>query len=77
MLGKINRGLELSVDIINIGNMLNREWGRTSASYGYYNPINYKGEGHFQFLHHADYKMRSYNDYYSRWRGQIGVRFIL
>ncbi len=77
MLGKIKRGLELSVDIINIGNMLNREWGRTSASYGYYNPINYKGEGHFQFLHHADYKMRSYNDYYSRWRGQIGVRFIL
>ena len=33
--------------------MLNKDWGRTSASYGYYNPINYKGDGRFQFLHDA------------------------
>lgn len=76
MLGKSKRELEFSLDIINIGNMLNKDWGRTSASYGYYNPINYKGDGSFQFLHDADYNMRSYNDYYSRWRGQTGVRLI-
>lgn len=77
MLGKSKRRVELSLDIINMGNMLNKAWGHTSASYGYYNPINYKGDGNFQFLHNADYNMRSYNDYYSRWRGQIGLRLVL
>ena len=52
------------------------EEGEVLDSYGYYNPINYKGDGSFQFLHDADYNMRSYNDYYSRWRGQTGVRLI-
>lgn len=75
MVGKNMRSLEFSLDIINIGNMLNKEWGRTSASSGYYSPVNYKGNGNFQFLQKADYNMRSYSDYYSRWRGQVGVKF--
>lgn len=75
-IAKNTRSLELSFDIVNIGNMFNKDWGLTSASNGYYNPITYKGNGYFQFLHDADYKMRSYNDYYSRWRGQIGMRVI-
>lgn len=75
MIGKSLRGIEFSVDIINIGNLLNKEWGRTSASYGYYKPVTYKGNGTFQFLHDADYNMRAYDDYFSRWRGQLGVKF--
>ncbi len=75
MMRKGMRGLEVSLDIINIGNMLNKRWGRTSASNGYYNPVTYNGNGYFQFLHDADYNLHAYNDYYSRWRGQIGMRF--
>ena len=75
MVGKSLRGVEFSVDIVNIGNLLNKEWGRTSASYGYYKPVTYKGNGTFQFLHDADYNMRAYDDYFSRWRGQVGVKF--
>lgn len=73
--GKTVQGVEFVCDILNIGNMLNRKWGRTSASNGYYKPITYKGEGKFQFLHEPDYNMRSYNDYYSRWRGQVGLKY--
>lgn len=75
MVGRNMRSLEFSLDIINVGNMLNKDWGRTSASSGYYSPVNYKGNGNFQFLQKADYNMRSYSDYYSRWRGQVGVKF--
>lgn len=70
--------LELSFDIMNIGNMFNKTWGRYSSGGGssnYYSPITYNGNGQFQFLHDADYNMRSYSDYYSRWRGQIGLKY--
>ena len=70
--------LELSFDIINVGNMLNKEWGRVTALQSststYYSPITYSS-GTFQFLHDGDYNMRSYSDYYSRWRGQIGLKY--
>lgn len=74
MVGKNMRGLEFSLDIINIGNMLNKKWGRTSASSGYYSPVSYSN-GQFQFQYGHDYTMHSYSDYYSRWRGQVGVKF--
>lgn len=75
-IGRNLRGLELSLDIINIGNLFNKDWGFTSVSNSYYNPVTYKGDGNFQFLHDADYEIHAYDDYYSRWRGQIGARFI-
>ncbi|MCC8095853.1 MAG: TonB-dependent receptor [Tannerellaceae bacterium] len=72
--------VELSFDIINVGNMFNKSWGRYSSAGGsatYYSPITYNSSAQaFQFLHDADYNMRSYSDYYSRWRGQIGLRYI-
>ena len=69
--------VELSFDVLNIGNMLNKKWGRytSTGSALYYSPVTYKGEGTFQFLHSGDYDMRSYSDYYSRWRGQIGLKY--
>ncbi len=75
-IGKAMRGLELSLDIVNIGNLFSKDWGRTSVSTVYYNPVIYKGDGEFQFLHDADYDMHAYDDYYSRWRGQIGAKFL-
>ena len=41
----------------------------------YYSPVTYSGKGVFQFLHPGDFSMYNYSDYYSRWRGQIGVKY--
>lgn len=74
--GSTIHSLEFSFDIINAGNMLNKKWGRYSSAPGYYSPITYNsGSAAFQFLREADYNMRSYSDYYSRWRGQLGLKY--
>jgi len=76
--GKMTHALELSMDILNVGNLLNKNWGRVySSSYvsEYVTPIAYAGKGKYQFLHDADYTMFYPSSYYSRWRGQIGLRY--
>jgi hypothetical protein len=76
--GGMVHSLELSFDILNIGNLFNKEWGRYASAGGsatYYNPVTYSGNGVFQFLHGKDYNMRSYSDYYSRWRGQVSLKY--
>lgn len=76
--GKQVNALELSFDILNIGNLFNKEWGRYNSTGAavYYSPITYNANNKaFQFLHDGDYNMRSYDDYYSRWRGQIGLKY--
>lgn len=76
--GKTLHALELSFDILNVGNMFNKEWGRytSTGSAQYFSPITYNAKTkNFNFLHDADYNMRSYSDYYSRWRGQIGLKY--
>lgn len=75
--GRQVHSLELTFDIINFANLLNPSWGK---SYGmginsYYNPVDYKGKGAFQFLKGGDYSMFSLSDNLSRWRGQIGLRY--
>lgn len=75
MVGENMRSLEFSMDIVNIGNLFNKKWGRTSASGGYYSPVAFNG-GKYQFLHDANYSMHSYSDYNSRWKGQVGVKFL-
>ena len=74
--GKQTHAIEFSFDVMNISNMFSAKWGRYSGTKGYYSPITYSGNGQYQFLHPADYNMRSYSDYYSRWRGQIGIKYI-
>ena len=76
-MGKTIHTLEISMDIMNLGNLLNKKWGRTYGNgFGnYYSPVTYLGGGEFQFLHEGNYDMFNYNDFYSRWRGQIGVKY--
>lgn len=76
--GERFNALELTFDILNVGNLLNKDWGHYGSNGGgsaYYSPVTYKGSGNFQFLNPGDYQMRSYSDYYSRWRGQIGLTY--
>ena len=67
--------LELSLDIINIGNLLNKDWGHTYGDeFGrYFSPFNYEGNGVFKF--DGTHVARNYDTYYSRWRGQLGLRY--
>jgi hypothetical protein len=74
--GNQTHGIELSFDVMNISNMFSAKWGRYSGTKGYYSPVTYSGKGQYQFLQNGDYQMRSYADYYSRWRGQIGLKYI-
>ena len=69
--------VELSFDVLNVGNMFNKKWGRytSTGTAKYYSPVTYSGNGLFQFLHPGNYEMRSYDDYYSRWRGQLGLKY--
>lgn len=68
---------QVGLDIINFTNLLNKNWGATLSQngYNYYSPLSFS-KGKYQFLHDANYDMRSYADYYSRWRMQLTAKFI-
>ena len=68
---------QVGFDIINFTNLLNKSWGATLSQngYNYYSPLSFS-KGKYQFLHDANYDMRSYADYYSRWRMQLTAKFI-
>lgn len=68
---------QVGFDIINFTNLLNKNWGATLSQngYNYYSPLSFS-KGKYQFLHDANYDMRSYADYYSRWRMQLTAKFI-
>ena len=70
--------LELTLDIMNVANLLNKDWGRTFSS-GYnseiISPITYKGDGVFQFANSSDMPLKYPSSYYSRWRGQVGLKY--
>ena len=75
--GSHRNSIEFTADIVNFTNLLNPAWGR---SYGmglnaYSNPVNYSGNGQFQFLHDDDFQMFSYSDYLSRWKIQFGLKY--
>ena len=76
--GKQIHALEISLDILNVANMLNKDWGRTwGSSYmsSYFAPISYQGNGKFQYIGTGSTPLTYPSSYYSRWRGQIGVKY--
>ena len=76
--GKYIHALEVSFDVMNVGNLLNKDWGKVySSSYvsEFMAPLSYLGGGTYQFLSTSDYVLKYPSDYYSRWRGQIGVKY--
>ena len=76
--GKQINSIELSFDILNVANLLNKDWGHTYGNgFGSYsNPVTYNASKKaFQFSHPADYNTFNYSDFYSRWRGQLGLKY--
>jgi len=81
--GSSTNKLQLTFSILNIGNMLNKKWGHSIYdSNQQFNLINYKGivgstptftyDGSGQTNGHP----YLFSDLLSRWRGQIGLRYI-
>ena len=92
--GKVTNKFQITFDIQNIGNLINKEWGRqyfapnlqsslidfkgladsdTGAGFDYSEnkpTFTYSGGG---LINNNPY---STNDFYSRWRAQIGLRYI-
>lgn len=83
--GNTTNRLQLSFDILNFGNMLNKEWGHyTFASNQQFSLIKYNGlasgtsKPTFSYTGagQTNGNAYSYSDFSSRWRGQIGIRYI-
>ena len=76
--GKYVHALEVTMDIMNVANLLNKRWGHTfSSSYNseFVTPLTYSGGGEFQFDNDADMPLKYPSTYYSRWRGRIGLKY--
>ena len=76
--GKYVHALEISLDIMNVANLLNKDWGRSwGSSYmsQYFSPLSYMGAGKYQFTGTPNTPLVYPSSYYSRWRGQIGVKY--
>ncbi|MGN6510795.1 MAG: TonB-dependent receptor [Chitinophaga sp.] len=77
--------IDITFDIMNVGNLLNKKWGRSYyISNNVATPITFRsnsGGPVFQYdktrLNDTDGKMTPYytNNFTSRWRGQLGVRY--
>lgn len=73
--------LQVNFDILNVGNLLNHAWGIYNAPGYSYSPITVtsvdaQGVPTFQFSKPAGDKLYNISDYNSRWRSQIGVKYI-
>lgn len=69
--------LQVNFDILNVGNLLNRAWGLyNSVSYNY-SPISYnRNTNLFGFNKPSGDNLYNISDYNSRWRAQLGVKYI-
>lgn len=76
--GKDMHTLQFSVDIMNVGNLLNREWGLESyMSSNSYSPISFNTKySNFQYKEKAGYDPFGVSNLSSRFRCQLGLRYI-
>lgn len=68
--------LQLNFDILNVGNLLNRAWGLYQGVGFNYSPVSYQGAGQYGFSKPINNQLYGIADYSSRWRAQIGVKYI-
>jgi hypothetical protein len=82
--GNVSNRLQFSFDIVNVGNLLNKDWGRQyNATNQQVSLINYTGlvntnKPQFTYTGGGLVKGNPYStvDLGSRWRAQLGVRYI-
>ncbi|QDH78696.1 hypothetical protein FKX85_06460 [Echinicola soli] len=83
--GETNHRLQLSFDVFNLGNLISKDWGRQySVSNNSFSLINFEGyeDGGYVPTYSYDGSGLSdgnpyfVSDFLSRWRGQIGIRYI-
>ncbi|MEJ7586902.1 MAG: carboxypeptidase regulatory-like domain-containing protein [Ferruginibacter sp.] len=74
---KVNT-LQVSLDFINIGNLVSSEWGvrKYASASGYFQPISYLGGGNYQFDPSLRETFVASPDLPSRWQMQFGLRYI-
>lgn len=73
--------LQVSFDIINVGNLLNKDWGRT-----YYNSVPSQAStlitylsangGSYNFIKPTGATVYPADPFLSRWQGQLGIRYL-
>lgn len=73
--------LQITFDIMNLGNLLNKDWGRVYSAGFSQTILDYKGRQAVTQLPTYSFKPKtqdvwSISDFSSRWRGQIGLRYI-
>lgn len=78
--GKRKNTIQLSLDILNIGNLFNRSWGLYHAPGFNHNPLAVVGRANgspeFQFTTDPNRQWIGISDYSSRWRMQLGAKYI-
>jgi len=79
-LGESRHAFQLSIDIINVGNMINSDWGVRSIPQNV-SPLSYKGlngegEPTFSFAQNLDETYIYDSGLISRWQMQIGIRYL-
>lgn len=79
--GKSTQTIQFSIDILNLGNMLNSKWGivKYATTSGYYQPISVALAGStptYQFDPTARGTFTASPDLISRWQMQFGLRYI-
>jgi hypothetical protein len=81
--GNTSNKLQISLDILNIGNLINKKWGESRyLTNQQFNLINYKGmSGTTPTFTYAPSGMSngeafSVSDFSSRWRMQLGIRYV-
>jgi hypothetical protein len=80
-MGKGTNTIQLSMDIVNFGNLLNSEWGvrRYATTSGYFQPLSVSLSGAtptYQFDPTARRTFVSSPDLISRWQLQFGIRYL-
>ena len=76
--GKKTSTVQVSLDIINVGNLISSKWGvrKYASASGYFQPISYLSSGKYQFDPSLKETFIASPDLPSRWQMQLGLRYI-